>query len=224
MILSKQFIGLATCCLLLSTAPAAFATEAEKDPYADNLLNNWGGARTKLADKGIDITVEYKADVWNLAAGGLKKGSNYIDNLDVKFALDGEKLFGLKGNKALVYFINNNGSSPNASRVGSAQGIDNIEVATNAFKLYELWDEQSFLDDKLSILVGLHDLNSEFMVNDMTANFIKPTLQVNQEFAQSGKNGPSIFPTTSLAARVKAMAHPINSRSVPGPIRRRLMI
>lgn len=123
--------------------------------------------------------------------------------IDVKFELDGQKLFGIKGNKSLVYFINNNGSHPNASQVGSIQGIDNIEVGTDTAKLYELWTEQSFFGETLSVLIGLHDLNSEFMVNDMTANFIKPTFQVNQEFAQSGQNGPSIFPTTSLAGRVK---------------------
>lgn len=83
------------------------------------------------------------------------------------------------------------------------QGIDNIEVATNTFKLYEAWDEQSFMDGRLAVLAGLHDLNSEFMVTDMTANFIKPTLQVGQSFAQSGQNGPSVFPNTSVAARVK---------------------
>ena len=199
--LSINFRGLTLALLLLATAPAALASYADQDTYAGNLFNNWGGARTKLAEKGIDVTVEYKADLWNLASGGLKSGTSYNDNLDIKFELDGEKLFGIKGNRAMVYFLNNNGSGPNR-RVGSVEGIDNIEVGTNTFKLYELWDEQSFFDDRLSVLIGLHDLNSEFMVNDMTANFIHPAFQVNQEFAQTGKNGPSIFPNTSLAARV----------------------
>ena len=194
--------------LLVSTAMSvaaanAYAAEEAKDPYEDNLLGDIGGQRSKLSDAGVDVTVEYKADLWSETSGGIKHGENYLDNLDLKFALDGEKLFGIKGNKALVYFINNNGSHPNASRVGSVQGIDNIEVGTDTFKLYEAWVDQSFFDDKLSVLVGLHDLNSEFDETDMTANFIKPVMQIGQTFAQSGENGPSIFPTTSLAGRVK---------------------
>lgn len=105
----------------------------------------------------------------------------------------------------MVYFLANNGNKPNASNIGSLQGIDNIEAATHAFKLYEAWDEQAFLDNKLAILLGLHDLNTEFSVTDMTANFIKPVMQVGQSLAQSGNNGPSIFPNTSLAARLKYM-------------------
>lgn len=184
---------------------SAYATEETKDPYEGNLFSHWGGLRDTMADAGIDATLEYKGDFWSIPSGGIKHGANYMDNLDIKFALDNEKLLGIKGNKALIYFLNNDGGKPNAHRVGSLQGIDNIEVGTNTFKLYEAWDEQTFLDNKLAVLVGLHDLNSEFDETDMTANFIKPTMQIGQSFAQSGQNGPSIFPTTSLASRVKVM-------------------
>lgn len=181
----------------------AYATEVSTDPYEDNLLAHWGGLRDRLSDAGVDVTVEYKTDVWSNLSGGIKQGNSYLDNLDIKVALDGNKLFGITGNRSLVYFLNNDGSHPNARQVGSMQGIDNIEVRTDTAKLYELWTEQSFLNEKWSVLVGLHDLNSEFMVSDMTANFMKPVFQVNQEFAQTGRNGPSIFPTTSLAGRIK---------------------
>ncbi len=190
--------------ILLSTVSvSAFAAEEAKDPYADSLLGNWGGVRTKLANAGIDTTVEYKADLWRVAEGGMKRSGSYLDNLDVKFELDGEKLFGLKGNKSLIYFINNNGGRPNAREVGSVQGIDNIETVKSTAKLYEAWTEQSMFNDKVAVLVGLHDLNSEFMASDGTTNFIKPVMQVGQTLAQTGQNGPSIFPTTSVAARVK---------------------
>ena len=189
----------------LTFSISVHAAEDTKDPYAENLTGHWGGYRDKLSNAGVDITLEYKADLWSVNSGGSKHGQNYLDNTDLKFALDNEKLLGIKGNRALVYFINNDGSKPNASRIGSVQGVDNIEVGTDTFKLYEAWDEQSFFDNKITVLVGLHDLNSEFAETDMTANFIKPTLQIGQTFAQSGVNGPSIFPTTSLAARIKVM-------------------
>lgn len=193
----------ATAVLTALCASSAFATEEIKDPYEGNLLNNWGGQRGVLADAGVDVTVEYKADFWDVAEGGIKTGRNFDDNLDVKFALDGEKLFGIKGNKAMIYFINNDGSHPNLSRLGSLQGIDNIEVVKDTPKLYEAWMDQSFFDGKLSLLAGLRDLNAEFVETDSTANFIKPVMQIGPEFALSGRGGPSIFPTTSLAARVK---------------------
>lgn len=199
---TSKLLSLLLVSTIIASAPA-MATEETKDPYEGNFFGNWGGVRTKLDAMGIAPTIEYKADVWSVTSGGIKRGNNYNDNLDIKFELDGEKLFGIKGNNAMVSFVNNNGGAPNARQVGSVQGIDNIETSTNTFKLYELWDEQSFFDNKLAVLVGLHDLNAEFDVTDMTANFIKPTMQIGQAFAQSGTNGPSVFPNTSLAGRVK---------------------
>lgn len=84
---------------MLASFTSAFSAETAADPYQDNLLGNWGGLRTKLSDAGIDPTLEYKADIWSVTSGGIKHGQNYIDNLDIKFALDNEKLLGIKGNK-----------------------------------------------------------------------------------------------------------------------------
>lgn len=203
--MSTQLKSLLLLSTLLSVvaAPAVYATEETTDPYEDNLLPDWKGMRSKLSDAGVDVTVEYKADFWDVASGGIKTGRNFNDNLDVKFAIDGEKMFGIHGNKAMIYFVNNEGGRPNATRIGSLQGIDNIEVAKSTPKLYEAWVDQSFFADKLSILVGLHDLNSEFIETDSTANFIKPVMQIGPEFALSGQNGPSIFPNTALAVRAK---------------------
>lgn len=188
--------------LMATVSTLTFAAEGQ-DRFADALLGDWGGVRGTLADRGVDMTLEYKGDVWRNMSGGIKRGNSYMDNLDVKFELDGEKLFGIRGNKSLVYFMNNNGGKTNARQVGSVQGIDNIEVAKNTPRLYEAWTEQSFFDEKLAVLVGIHDLNSEFLVTDMSANFIKPVMQIGQSVAQSGQNGPSIFPVASLAGRVK---------------------
>ena len=189
--------------LLTFTALAAFAFPAfseDAPKFDDHLLGDMGGLRNKLANDGIDFTVEYKGDFWRNSSGGAKQANAYNDNLDLKAAIDGEKAFGIQGNKALIYFINNFGTKPNAREVGSTQGVDNIEPGINTFKLYEAWMDQSFLDNKLSVLVGLHDLNSEFYLTDNSSNFIKPSFQIGQDFAQSGQNGPSIFPTTSLVS------------------------
>jgi len=199
----------ATAVLLIATsclyAAPVFATEQTEDPYQDYLLGGGNGLRDYLGNYGIDPTLQYKGDFFSNVSGGIKRGNNYLDNLDIRFDIDNEKLMGLKGNKAVISFVNNFGAAPNENLVGSVQGVDNIETSTNTFKLYELWTEQSMLEDKLAVLVGLRDLNAEFAQTDMTGNFIKPTMQLGQSFAQSGLNGPSVFPNTSLAARVKVM-------------------
>ena len=186
--------------LLVSTTGMANAADA---PYADTLLGDVGGARTKLANQGVEIELGYSGDVWAVTHGGLKRKVTYLDFMELRANLDGEKLFGIKGNTMSVSLINSNGTQTNASNVGSTQGIDNSEVAVNGVRLYEAWVNQEFMDGRLAVLFGLHDLNTEFAATPISDNFLKPTMQIGQSFAQSGKNGPSVFPTTSVAGRVK---------------------
>jgi porin len=193
----------ATTILSAALSGAAFAADGGSDAYSDKLLGDVGGVRSALAEKGVTMDVDYNGTFWNVGSGGINTGNNYLDNLNVVFDVDGSKAYGLSGNTLHVNFLNNFGGKPNEKRIGSAEGIDNTETGTNTAKLYEFWVQQEFLDSKASALVGLYDLNSEFFYTDMSANFLKPTFETGQELAQSGQNGPSVFPNTSLAARLK---------------------
>lgn len=192
------FLALAITC----AASGAWAEDAP-NYSTDTLTGNWGGARQSLADHGMTVDAVYKADVFSNTTGGIKTGTRALDNMDLMINLDGEKLAGLKGTTALIHFLNNFGRKPDADLVGSGQGIDSIETSEPAAKLYQAWVQQSLFDDKVSVLGGLYDLNSEFYVNEPALLFIEPTYGIGTDIAQSGVNGPSIFPTTALAARIK---------------------
>jgi porin len=194
-------LALASCAALTS----AFSVQAEDAPsYANSTLTgNWAGHRDAWAAAGVSTDITYKYDVFGNVSGGVRRGIRNLDNLDVVFGLDGEKLLGSQGTTAVVHFLNNMGQEPNGSLVGSAQGIDNIETTTPTAKLYQAWIQQNWANDRYSLLAGLYDLNSEFYVTDSSLLFLQPTLGIGTDFAQSGENGPSIFPTTSLAARFK---------------------
>lgn len=196
----KKFI-LCASVLLASTASFAFAEE-EVNYNETTLTGDWGGFRSTLADAGVTAEITYKADVMANIAGGTKKSVRGLDNLDIVFNFDGEKLLGSTGTTAMIHLLNNNGGQPDGSLVGSGQGINNIEVAEPTAKLYQAWIQQNFMGDKLSVLAGLYDLNSEFYVTDSSGLFLHSTYGIGSEVAQSGKNGPSIFPFTSLGARV----------------------
>lgn len=191
-----------SCALILSIgATPAKADDAKPDFATNNLSGDWGGLRTSLYDKGYNFQISYALDTWRNLSGGVNEGNRVLDNLDMIMDVDGEKALGLTGSTFHVYLLNNMGGKPNAL-VGSNGGIDNIETATHAFKLYEAWYQQNFMGDKISVLAGLHDLNSEFYVTDTSGLFLNPTYGIGTEMAATGDNGPSIFPNTSLAFRV----------------------
>lgn len=186
---------------LVAGSSFAMADDTKPDFATNNLTGDWGGVRSSLFEKGYSFDLSYKADAWRNLSGGVSKGNRALDSLSMIMDVDAEKALGLTGTSFHVYLLNNFGGRPN-DLVGSNGGIDNNEVPTQAFKLYEAWVQQNLFDNKVSILAGLHDLNTEFYVTDTSGLFLNPTYGIGTEMAATGDNGPSVFPTTSLALRV----------------------
>lgn len=150
----------------------------------------------------VSIEGSYKADVVGVVDGGAAQGARYLDNVNLMASFDLDGLFGWHGTAAYVNVLNNLGGRPN-DLAGSIQGVNNIEVANTRLKLYEAWIEQS-LSDAVSLRAGLYDLNSEFYQNDSAGLLISPPFGIGSELSATGPNGPSIFPSTALAARIAA--------------------
>jgi porin len=160
------------------------------------------GAADADAEPAIALDVVYTGDAWRNTRGGLARGGTYLDNLDVMLALDGERLWGAPGLHVFVYGLYNNANTFSDRFVGDAKVVSNIDTA-RAVRLYEAWVEQSFGERAGSSLkVGLYDVNSEFDTTEARGVFINSAYGIGLDFAQSGENGPSIFPSTSFGARL----------------------
>lgn len=164
--------------------------------------------QTPAVDNGIAFGFLYRADVFSNVSGGLEQGTTALGNLDVKFDFNLGTLVGWDGVSVGLHGIASHGGKPNANLVGSSQGVDNIEVDTNAAKLFQAWIQKQFLNEKLSALFGLYDLNSEFYVSHSTGIFLHPSPGIGSELAQTGLNGPSVFPTSSVGLRVGYLPTP----------------
>jgi porin len=147
------------------------------------------------------LQLTYTGEVMGNASGGVRRGTRYLDNLDIVFEADMERLVGWTGAQVHVYGLYNNGKSI-SDLAGDTQAVSNIEAGTQALRLYEAWIDQK-IGDRLSVKAGLYDLNSEFDALDAAGLFVSSPHGIGTDFAQSGRNGPSIFPSTSLAARVQ---------------------
>jgi len=141
----------------------------------------------------------YTGEVWSNVEGGIENGSAaYLDNLDVSAEISGFSLFG-RPYEAFVYGLYNNGGSISQD-VGDLQTVSNIETGVSAARLYEAWLETP-VGRVGSLRLGLYDVNSEFDVLDSAALFIHSAHGIGTDIGQTGRNGPSIFPVTGLAAR-----------------------
>ena len=187
---------------LLALAGAGIDTPALPAPSGDPPHSHTHTPGVMNEDHGpLLLRLTYTGEVIGNASGGLRRGTRYLDNLDVVLEADMESLIGWKGAQVHLYGLYNNGKSL-SDLVGDTQAVSNIETGTRAFRLYEAWVSQKF-GDSVSLKAGLYDLNSEFDALYAAGLFVSSANGIGTDFAQSGRNGPSIFPSTSLAARIQ---------------------
>jgi len=118
----------------------------------------------------------YTADFLTNHSGGLKKAGadidthiSYLSNTDLMVELDTEKAGFWNGGTFHGHFFNNHGAKPSEDYIGDLQVADNFETNKVA-KMYEFWYEHTFdvYGTDLSLLIGQHDLNSEFNITDLS--------------------------------------------------------
>lgn len=159
-------------------------------------------AQDAEGDGPFKVSVSYIGDIFTNTNGGIKTGTVYLDNIDVNLEANFETLpFGLSGTTFYVYGLGNQGNSI-SSFAGDAQGISNIE-AENSWRIFEFWAQKKFFLARSSILVGLYDINSEFNALNSSLLFLNSSSGLDPTIALSGEMGPSTFPHTSLAVRLK---------------------
>ena len=69
--------------------------------------------------------------------------------------------------------------------------------------LYQAWIEKLYLENTISLLAGLMEINTDFYVTDTSALFFNSSFGIGSEIAGSGVTGPSTYPYTSLGVRAK---------------------
>ena len=144
--------------------------------------------------RGATLVVDWTANLH----GGIRRSSDLLACADLWVERDLRSGVGQPGARFRIRMQATWGGDPSQS-VGDFQIADNIE-AVDALRLYEAWYEHALLDGELRLLVGLHDFNGEFYVTEHSTLFLHSAFGIGAEVAQVG---PSIFPTTALALRLR---------------------
>src|ERR1035438_9937148 len=132
----------------------------------DYLLGDWGGVRTDLSKHGVDFEFFYAASLPDNLAGGLQHDMIYQGALLMMLDLDSEKLLGYHGGSLHVGSLWLNGEKPFSDQyVGDLNKVNLIDFP-NSFRLWEIWYQQKFLNDKLSLKFGNLVVDEDFIVPD----------------------------------------------------------
>jgi porin len=184
-------------------APAA----APQDIWHQNTLTgNWGGLRDKLHDDGFDLFAQYTSEaLGNPYGGNFGRGAIYEGLLEMRLSFDLEKMTGGAWQgatfRASSYWTH--GPSLTQQNVGDISTVSNID-AYDTLRLEDLWFQQNFLDNKISLEVGQIAADSEFFISPSGLLYFNGTFGafplVSFDFEPFN---PPIFPVTTTGARLK---------------------
>ena len=183
-------------CLLVSAMgmPARADNSAESSALMrfmtqDYLLGTWGGLRTDLSQRGVDFEFFYIASNPHNLSGGIKTGTAYEGALLMLLDLDSQKLAGYEGGHLHVAGVTLHGQDHfSDEHIGDLNKVNLIDFP-NAWRLWELWYEQKFWNDRAAIKFGQLAVDQDFIaaeyynslasINFLNQTFFYPTLAFN---------------------------------------------
>ena len=168
----------------------------------DTLTGDWGGARTALKDKGIDLTLVYIGETFSVLSGGLRRRGSYEGRFEFSADADLEKLIGWKGATTHVtVFQVNNGNWNTADNVDSISDPSNID-AYHTTRLFTAWYQRNWFDDRISLRVGQLAADDEFLTSPTAAGLINGTFGWADMMAANITSGGPAYPLATPGARL----------------------
>lgn len=174
--------------------------------HQDTMTGNWGGLRRQLSADGVDFYAQYTSEAMgNPYGGNFGQGAIYEGLLETRLSLDFEKLTdgawkGLTFRASSYWFAGPTLTGQNVGDISNVSGI----AAFDTLRLEDLWAQQNFLDDKISLEVGQIAADSEFLISPTALLFVNATFGANPlmtyDFAPFN---PAIYPLTTTGARLK---------------------
>jgi porin len=190
--------------------PAPEAGVASRNPLvesrseSDHLLGDWaGGARSRLAGRGVHLQAGYIGEVIGNVAGGLKRGAIYEGLGQIALELDLARLSGGRlGLDFRVSGIYPHGARPSGKLIGDLQTASNID-AYDSPALYELWLEHRAWADRISLRAGRLLADVEFAVTEYGGVLANSSFGWPAFISGNTLNsGPAYF-RTALGARLR---------------------
>jgi porin len=197
---------------------AGIAAEPAKTIWQqETLTGDWGGARTTLKDKGIDVSLTYINEVLDVLRGGINRRASYEGRFDFSVDTDLGKLAGLEGFMTHVTVFNIHGSRDNAAvNVGSIADPSNID-AVRTTRLFTAWlqygdpaynKDYPSKSDRFSLRVGQLAADDEFLTSPTAGGLINGTFGWATIASANLLSGGPAYPLATPGARLQVRPVP----------------
>ena len=173
------------------------------------------GIRTSLANKGITFNTQYTAEIWGNPAGGVSRGTLYTGLMTFQGDIDLQKLLGWRGASFSTRWYWLSGQDLSTEHVGNIFTVSNI-AGFHTVRMNELWLQQNFLADRISIRAGQMGADSEFYVSTHAIIFLNGALSWSPTLFTNIPNGGPVYPMGTPGIRLALM--PVNWLSYYGAV------
>lgn len=151
-----------------TSSPPAKKTDVstEQHPEYDGmLLGSMFGLRPLMDQYGLTLNAVDINDLFGNTSGGYKQGPAYWGVTTLTLNWDPEKVLGIKNGLFNISALQIRGRSLTVDNLGDLNSVDNMDT-NRSTRLWELWYQQGFFDNKLNVRIGKIALDSEFSVSD----------------------------------------------------------
>ena len=178
---------------------------APPPPVSDHLFGDWGGLRTQLHDLGIDLTLDWTAEVAGNVSGGVQRGATYAGQVGLEADVDWEKLAGFKGFSTHVVLVNRQGANDSNLFGDHLIPVQEIYGAGGnvLVHLVYAYAEQSLLDGRVDIAVGRMPVLNDFDASPLNCNFMNNGLCGNPKQLPGADIGMSSYPDAVWGGRIR---------------------
>ena len=149
--------------LVLVALAAGF--QSAPAPAADDghLLGDWGGARTRLADRGITFDIGYDSELAHNVSGGDRELTRHADQWKFGTTLDLETLWGWRGASFQAVMTHRSGDNLSVDAgLGTNQQVQEIHGRGQTWHLTTFALDQQFLDGRLQWRIGRLTVGGDF--------------------------------------------------------------
>jgi len=199
------FRSLFAFAIALASGGPAFAEDggaALPDFAAETLTGDWGGQRSAIAARGLDVRLNYTADLLGNLRGGIRRGWTYQGLAKIGVDLDFEGAFGWRGGRAYVSALQIHGPSLTDRYVGAFATLSSID-ARPATRLFEAWFEQTLPGDAASLRIGQMAVDQEFYLSGRAGHFVNASFGWPAIFAEALPAGGNAYPIATPGVRLR---------------------
>lgn len=144
----------------LSWTNSVAAQDATDGRFDDRITGDWGGARTQLSQRGLDMSLAYINEWLHNTSGGERDATAYADQFALALDADLDTMLGWHGASFHVLVTNRNGPQLDA-RAGLGTLLETHEIYGRGHytRLTRFYLQQALFDDRLVLKLGRSDVD-----------------------------------------------------------------